>query len=217
MHSGVQLTVRIGLRYVNCVHPPLGYELGNSYSVKISSRGINWSLAAYYSCAHYSHFTYYFVSAPLSDERAQEIVDNALEFCSLDMRNLVAVITGLMGSGKTWLLSRLFNQLPPEFYTSTGVAEQSLQGLLHHMANVSFNSQLLACIFQLLPRSQEPSASVSTASAPPSLSTTSPSYSTTTPATSFPGTPNASSSTFPESSVDPKVSTMQSMVRLVKS
>ena len=26
----------------------------------------------------------------------------------------MAVITGLMGSGKTWLLSRLFNQLPPE-------------------------------------------------------------------------------------------------------
>ena len=168
-----------------------------------------------------------FVSAPLSDERAQEIIDKALESCSLDMRNLVAVITGLMGSGKTWLLSRLFNQLPPEFYTSTGVAEQSLRGLLHHMANVSSNSwepfsrsqilQLLACIFQLLPRSLESSASVATASAPPSPSTTSPSSSTTTPATSSLGTRNASSNTSPESSVDPKTSTMQSMVRLVKS
>ena len=114
MHSGVQLTVRIGLRYVNCVHPPLGYELGNSYSVKISSRGINLSVySCIFLCAHYSHFMYYFVSAPLSDERAQEIIDKALESCSLDMRNLVAVITGLMGSRKTWLLSRLFNQLPP--------------------------------------------------------------------------------------------------------
>ena len=114
----------------------------------------------------------------MSDERAQEIIDRALEACSLDMRNLVAVITGLMGSGKTWLLSRLFNQLPPELYTSTGVAEASIRSLLHRLANVSANSwepfsrdqiqQLLARLFQL--RGVEPSASVAATPASPSSS-----------------------------------------------
>ena len=42
-----------------------------------------------------------------------------------------------MGSGKTCLLSRIFNQPPPSVYTSTGVAEQSLRGWLHHMGSMS--------------------------------------------------------------------------------
>ena len=164
----------------------------------------------------------------MSDERAQEIIDRALEACSLDMRNLVAVITGLMGSGKTWLLSRLFNQLPPELYTSTGVAEASIRSLLHRLANVSTNSwepfsrdqiqQLLARLFQLL--GVEPSASV--AATPPSPSSslppTSQLSSSTTPATPpaqrSRGTQEASPASLP--SPAPKSSTMQSMVRLVK-
>ena len=80
---------------------------------------------------------YFTLSAPLSDERAQEIIDKALKSSSLQMRNLVAIITGLMGSGKTWLLSRLFNQQPPDLYTSTGIAEQSFRGLLHHMMSLT--------------------------------------------------------------------------------
>ena len=164
----------------------------------------------------------------MSDERAQEIIDRALEACSLDMRNLVAVITGLMGSGKTWLLSRLFNQLPPELYTSTGVAEASIQSLLHRLANVSANSwepfsrdqiqQLLARLFQL--RGVEPSASVAATPASPSSSlppTSQQSSSTTrtTPAAqSSRGTPKVSPASLP--SPAPKSSTMQSMVRLVK-
>ena len=56
------------------------------------------------------------------------------------MKNVIAVITGLTGSGKTWLLSRLFNKQPPEHYTSTGVFEQSLRGLLHHIGNMSLRS-----------------------------------------------------------------------------
>ena len=164
----------------------------------------------------------------MSDERAQEIIDRALEACSLDMRNLVAVITGLMGSGKTWLLSRLFNQLPPELYTSTGVAEASIRSLLHRLANVSANSwepfsrdqiqQLLARLFQL--RGVEPSASVTSTPASPSssLPPTSQQSSSTTPATPaakrFRGTPKVSPASLP--SPAPKSSTMQSMVRLVK-
>ena len=168
----------------------------------------------------------------MSDERAQEIIDMALEGCSLDMRNLVAVITGLMGSGKTWLLSRLFNQLPPELYTSTGVAEASIQSLLHRLANVSANSwepfsrdliqQLLARLFQL--RGVEPSASVAATPASPSssLPPTSQQSSSTTRTTPA-ATPAAQSSrgtqeASPASllSPAPKSSTMQSMVRLVK-
>ena len=171
----------------------------------------------------------------MSDERAQEIIDRALEACSLDMRNLVAVITGLMGSGKTWLLSRLFNQLPPELYTSTGVAEASIQSLLHRFANVSANSwepfsrdqiqQLLARLFQL--RGVEPSASVAATPASPSSSQTSSSLrqrffflfrGKSTPATPAAqrsrGTLEASPASLP--SLAPKSSTMQSMVRLVK-
>ena len=45
-----------------------------------------------------------------------------------------------MGSGKTWLLSRLFQQQPPGLYTSTGIAEQSFRGLLHHIGNMSLRS-----------------------------------------------------------------------------
>ena len=73
----------------------------------------------------------------LTDERAQEIIDRALESGSVQVRKVVAVVTGLMGSGKTWLLSRLFHQPPPNLYTSTGIAEQSLRGLLHHIGNMS--------------------------------------------------------------------------------
>ena len=168
----------------------------------------------------------------MSDERAQEIIDMALEGCCLDMRNLVTVITGLMGSGKTWLLSRLFNQLPPELYTSTGVAEASIQSLLHRLANVSANSwepfsrdqiqQLLARLFQL--RGVEPSASVAATPASPSssLPPTSQQSSSTTRTTPA-ATPAAQSSrgtqeASPASllSPAPKSSTMQSMVRLVK-
>ena len=48
----------------------------------------------------------------------------------------MAVITGLMGAGKTWLLSRLFHKPPPERYTSTGLAEKSYQGLLHYICSI---------------------------------------------------------------------------------
>ena len=69
----------------------------------------------------------------ITDERAQQIIDQALKTSSLNQRNVVAVVTGLMGSGKTWFLSRLFHRPPPDLYTSTGLAEQSFRGLLHHI------------------------------------------------------------------------------------
>ena len=75
--------------------------------------------------------------APLSDERAQQIIDRALQESSVDMRNIISVLTGLMGSGKTCLLSRIFNRVPPDLYTSTGIAEQSFRGFFHHIGTIS--------------------------------------------------------------------------------
>ena len=73
----------------------------------------------------------------MSDERAQELIDQAMESGSLKQRNVVGVITGLMGSGKTTLLRYLFGMAPPDLYTSTGVAEQSYRGVLHHTVRLS--------------------------------------------------------------------------------
>ena len=70
----------------------------------------------------------------MSDEEAQAIVDQALKSGSIEQRNMVAVVIGIAGSGKTWLISRLFRVKPPDRYTSTGVAEQSLRGLIHQIA-----------------------------------------------------------------------------------
>ena len=73
----------------------------------------------------------------MTDERAQELINKAMESGSLKQRNVVGVITGLMGSGKTTLLRYLFGMAPPDLYTSTGVAEQSFRGLLHHIVRLS--------------------------------------------------------------------------------
>ena len=72
----------------------------------------------------------------MSDEEAQTIVDQALESGNLRQRNTVAVVVGIVGSGKTWLIHRLFQLNPPARYTSTGVAEKSFRGLLHRIANM---------------------------------------------------------------------------------
>ena len=52
---------------------------------------------------------------------------------SSSILNSSTFITGLMGSGKTTLLHHLFGMAPPKLYTSTGVANQSLRGFLHHI------------------------------------------------------------------------------------
>ena len=72
----------------------------------------------------------------MSDEEAQTIVDQALASGSLRQRNTVAVVVGVIGSGKTWLIHRLFQLNPPDRYTSTGVAEKSFRGRLHRIANM---------------------------------------------------------------------------------
>ena len=72
----------------------------------------------------------------MSDDEAQTIVDQALESGSLEQRNTVALVVGIAGSGKTWLISRIFRTNPPDKYTSTGIAEKSLRGLMHRIARM---------------------------------------------------------------------------------
>ena len=72
----------------------------------------------------------------VSQVEAQEIVDKALESGSLKQRNMITVITGIMGAGKTCLLRALFGLKPHNKYTSTGVAEKSFRGLMHHIAKM---------------------------------------------------------------------------------
>ena len=72
----------------------------------------------------------------VSQEKAQEIVDKALECGSLKQRNMITVITGITGAGKTCLLRALFGLKPHNKYISTGVAENSFRGLMHHIAKM---------------------------------------------------------------------------------
>ena len=69
------------------------------------------------------------------------MIDEALKKGSLKQRDVVSTVTGLTGSGKTWLLSRLFGKDPPDLYTSTGIAEKSERGLFffkHFLGSMSF-------------------------------------------------------------------------------
>ena len=76
------------------------------------------------------------LAVTMSDQEAQAIVDQALESGSIKQRNTIAVVVGIVGSGKTWLTHRLFRISPPKRYTSTGVAEKSFRGLMHRIANM---------------------------------------------------------------------------------
>ena len=170
-------------------------------------------------------------SAPLTDERAQQIIDKALESSSLPMRNVVAVLTGLMGSGKTWFLARLFNQKPPDLYTSTGIAEQSCRGLLHRIGNISLESwelfsprkvlEYLACRFhEDLPPANvaQLAEKLATLGIQVDPAPTSTSSSATTPPP-LPSTPASATASVPKASSKPPTplsDTSQSMVRLVK-
>ena len=82
-------------------------------------------------------YSLYYTQIDDTELMAQLIIDEAMESGSLQQRNVVGVITGLMASGKTTLLYYLFGLPPPDLYTSTGVAEQSFRGLLHHTLHLS--------------------------------------------------------------------------------
>ena len=73
----------------------------------------------------------------MSDERAQQLIGHAMKAGALKERNVIGVITGLMGAGKTCLLNHLFFDNIPPRYTSTGVSEKSRRALLHRIASIS--------------------------------------------------------------------------------
>ena len=72
----------------------------------------------------------------MSDDEALAIVQKALKSGSLKQRNTVTTVTGIMGSGKTCLLHRLFRLKLPDEYTSTGVTGYSFRGLMRRIAKV---------------------------------------------------------------------------------
>ena len=167
----------------------------------------------------------------ITDERAQQIIDQALKSSSVKQRQVVAVITGLMGSGKTTLLSRLFNRPPPDIYTSTGLAEQSFRSLLHYIGHMAGGSwkllshkdirEFLAPLF-LAGITEADMASLTAnlmrAMAPPDTTT---SHALPSPASpSMETSPEATPQSSPPSeslSLPEKSPTSQAMVSLVKS
>ena len=72
----------------------------------------------------------------ISNEEAGAIVQKAKESGIIKQRNIVAVVTGVMGAGKTCFLKRFFKKGIPEAYTSTGVTGEAYRGILRHVANV---------------------------------------------------------------------------------
>ena len=72
----------------------------------------------------------------VTHEDALATVNHALASRSLKQRDLITTIVGIPAAGKTTALCRLFRKKLPERYTSTGVAEQSLRGLLHRVAQM---------------------------------------------------------------------------------
>ena len=73
----------------------------------------------------------------MSAEEAEEIVKKARESGSLKQRITVAVVTGIMGAGKTCFLNRVFGLDIPDKYTSTDVASNPQRGVMHHIAKIS--------------------------------------------------------------------------------
>ena len=148
----------------------------------------------------------------------------------------MAVLTGLMGSGKTWFLARLFNQKPPDLYTSTGIAEQSCRGLLHRIGNISLESwelfsprkvlEYLACRFhEDLPPANVAQLAENIAALGIQADPAPTSTSSSAPTPPLPSTPASASTSVSVSEAGSKPlpsptkiksDTSQSMVRLVK-
>ena len=70
-----------------------------------------------------------------SDEEARAIVQKAKESGIIKQRDIVAVVTGVMGAGKTCFLKRFFKKGIPDTYTSTGVTGEAYRGIMRHVAN----------------------------------------------------------------------------------
>ena len=76
------------------------------------------------------------VTSQKGDDEATEIVKKAMESGCIKQRNTVAIVTGIMGAGKSTFLKRLFRQDIPSSYTSTGVTGDSYRGVMGHFASL---------------------------------------------------------------------------------
>ena len=101
---------------------------------------------------------FYFHQYSVSDERAEGIISTALKNQeSIKQRNSIAVVAGINGAGKSCVISRFFGINPPDVYSSTGIADRSYRGLVHHMGSLGDcswelllgNSMLERCAPQL--------------------------------------------------------------------
>ena len=138
----------------------------------------------------------------------------------------MAVITGITGSGKTWLLNRLFYKLPPDLYSSTGITERSFRGLLHHIGSMTLaswqllsNKNILECLAFLfhtgLPKADMVSLSAHYAALATSEPLSPPSLPAPPSLDSVP--PPLSPSQYPKPhALLQKSSTVQAMISLVK-
>ena len=70
----------------------------------------------------------------MGEDKAAEIVKKAMESGCIKQRNTVAIVTGIMGAGKSTFLKRLFRRDIPSSYTSTGVTGESYRGVMGHLA-----------------------------------------------------------------------------------
>ena len=168
--------------------------------------------------------------AALSDERAQEIIDKALEESCVEMRNIISVLTGLMGAGKTCFLRRVFNMLPPSLYTSTGITEQSFRGFFHHIGTLSSwevfsNQKILEFLADLFHQDLPPAdmmrlakeiASLDLSDGTDPLTVLSQATSTSSSATGTDAPTANSTPATPSPTLSAKSDTRQSIMRLVK-
>ena len=76
------------------------------------------------------------VTPQMEDGEVAKIVKKAMESGCIKQRNTVAIVTGIMGAGKTTFLKRLFQQDIPSSYTSTGVVGDSYRGVMGHLASL---------------------------------------------------------------------------------
>ena len=72
----------------------------------------------------------------MGDGKAAEIVKKAMESGCIKQRNTVAIVTGIMGAGKSTFLKRLFRQDIPSSYASTGVVGDSYRGVMCHLGSL---------------------------------------------------------------------------------
>ena len=82
------------------------------------------------------HIFFFLGSTKISDEEASKLVAKAMESGYIKQRNTVAIVTGIMGAGKSTFLKRLFRQKLPKYYTSTGVMGESYRGVMGRLASL---------------------------------------------------------------------------------